>query len=84
MNGADFVGYLATLIIAWALLPQFIKSWRTKSTKDISLLWSSVYSVGLALWLVYGILILNWPLIISSAIEFALASSLLVLKIRYG
>ena len=84
MSSFDIVGYVATFVIAWSLAPQVIKSLKTKSTKDISLLWNSVSTAGLALWLIYGILIVNWPLIVSSTIELLLALSLFVLKIKYG
>ena len=84
MVSIELVGYLAIVLIASSLVPQVIKSWKTKSTKDISLFWNSLYVLGLICWLTYGIGIKNTPLIVSSVIEGTLAASLLILKIKYG
>jgi MtN3 and saliva related transmembrane protein len=56
----------------------------TKSTKDISIFWTSLYATGLIVWVVYGFMIMSYPLIITVTIETILASSLLFLKLRYG
>lgn len=79
----ELVGYLAGLIIAVSLTPQVIKAWKTKSTKDISVLWNSIYVIGLSLWIYYGFGINSKPLIFTITIELILALSLLYLKIKY-
>jgi MtN3 and saliva related transmembrane protein len=84
MQPIELFGYAAMLIIPIALAPQVIKSWKTKSTKDISFSWNSTYILGLLCWLIYGIGIDSKPLAISAIIEGTLASSLLFLKIKYG
>jgi MtN3 and saliva related transmembrane protein len=84
MQTIEIFGYLAMIIIPIALAPQVLKSWKTKSTKDISIMWSSVYVLGLVCWLIYGLGIDSIPLVVSAVIEGMLASSLLVLKLRYG
>jgi len=84
MEVFEIFGYVAMTLIPIALLPQVIKSWKTKSTKDISLLWNSIYVTGLFCWLIYGIGIGSIQLTVSSIIEGSLAVSLLVLKIRYS
>ena len=80
----EFVGYLAGFIVALALSPQIIKAWKTKSTKDISIAWNLTLMVGLLLWVIYGIANRILPLAIFGSIEFSIASSLLILKLRYG
>ena len=80
----ELIGYLAGIIVAISLIPQVIKSWKTKSTKDISVMWTLIYLIGLILWIVYGIGILSFPIIIFVSIEALLAISLLILKIKYG
>lgn len=80
----EFVGYLAGFVVAIALSPQVIKAWKTKSTKDISLIWNLILMTGLFLWVVYGIANMILPIIIFVSIEFFMASSLLILKLRYG
>ncbi|MBR9692496.1 hypothetical protein GOV07_01045 [Candidatus Woesearchaeota archaeon] len=80
----ELVGYGAMVVVTFALVPQVIKSWKTKSTKDISILWNSIYLAGLVLWFIYGFGIQSWPLAISAFLESGLAISLITLKMRYG
>lgn len=80
----EIIGYLAGIIIAISLTPQVIKSWKTKSTKDISVIWTLVYIIGLAIFEVYAVGIWSVPLIFTNIIELVLALSLLLLKIKYG
>ena len=79
----ELVGYLAGFTFAVSLLPQVIKSWTTKSTKDISLMWTFTYMTGLSLWIIYGIGIKSYPLTIFASIELLMVMSLIVLKIVY-
>lgn len=75
---------MAMIVIPIALAPQVLKAWKTKSTRDISILWNSIYIFGLLCWLIYGLGISSIPLIISSIIEGSLALSLLIMKLKYG
>lgn len=79
----ELIGYMAGAIVAVSLSPQIIKSWRSKSTKDISIAWTLTYLVGLSLWVTYGVQIGSYPLMIMPAIEWLMAFSLLVLKLIY-
>lgn len=79
----DFVGYGAGLILAIGLFPQLIKSFKTKSTKDISLLWTLLFAFGLLLWVIYGWLIMAYPLIVFSSIELLMTLTLVILKLKY-
>ena len=80
----ELIGFLAGVLVAAALLPQVIKSWKTKSTKDISLGWSITSITGQAMWLVYGVLVSSPSLVIMSAVTLVMALSVLYLKLRYG
>ncbi len=80
----ELIGYLAGIIIAISLTPQVVKSWRTKSTKDISTGWTLIYIIGLAIFEFYAVGIWSVPLIFTNIIELLLASSLLAMKMRYG
>ena len=80
----ELVGYMAGFLVAVALFPQVIKSWKTKSTKDISILWNFILMLGLSLWVVYGIINDIVPIQIFTSIEFLMTLSLLVLKLRYN
>jgi MtN3 and saliva related transmembrane protein len=64
--------------------PQFIKVWKTRSARDISLGMFLVMVLGLALWLVYGLLSGDAPLVAANAITMVLAGGILFMKLRYG
>jgi MtN3 and saliva related transmembrane protein len=84
MDYATIVGYAAGTLATIAFVPQVIRSWKTKSTEDISLVMFSIFSAGVFLWLVFGILIGSLPVIIANVVTFILALSILFLKLRYG
>ena len=83
MDIIQITGYLAGLIIAVALTPQVIKAWKTKSTRDISLPWTILLLAGLLLYFVYGIGIMEMPIIVTNGIETALVISLIIAKLTY-
>ncbi|MBD3361891.1 hypothetical protein GF358_03820 [Candidatus Woesearchaeota archaeon] len=78
----DLVGYAAGFITFTSLLPQTIKSWRTKSTNDLSLLRYIRYVFGLALWITYGVLLNSKPIMVINLLGISMASSILYLKIK--
>lgn len=84
MENADLMGYAAGLLITISLLPQVIKSYRTKSTKDISLARYAFYISGLSLWILYALSIGSMPLFLMSLFEALLAFCVLGMKLRYG
>jgi len=84
MIAIELIGYIAGLTVALSLTPQVIKAWKTKSTKDISIGWTVIYAIGVTLWVIYGIGIRSFPVMITMSIEGALAFSVLFMKIRYG
>jgi len=84
MTEINLLGYIAGALVVLSLLPQTIKSWKTKSTKDISLARYVIYIIGLILWIIYAILIHNGPVAITNGIGLILAVSILSLKIKYG
>jgi MtN3 and saliva related transmembrane protein len=57
--------------------------WRSKSAKDVSLAMFLVFTVGIALWLVYGLIRNDWVIIASNVVTFSLSLAILVLKIRF-
>ena len=78
------LGFAAATCTTLAYTPQVVKVWRTRSTEDISLGMFLVMVVGLMLWLVYGLLSGDGPLIASNAITLVLASAILFMKLKYG
>ncbi|MBA4374474.1 MAG: hypothetical protein C0402_16615 [Thermodesulfovibrio sp.] len=77
------IGLAAGMLTTAAFIPQVIRTWRTRSTKDISLGMFVAFCAGIALWTVYGFLISSVPVIVTNCITFILASIILVLKIRH-
>lgn len=77
------VGLFAAFCTTWAFLPQVIKILKTQETKAISLSMYSVLVTGILLWLVYGLMIKDIPLIVANGITFILSGVVLILKIRY-
>ena len=78
------LGFAAATCTTLAFAPQFIKVWRTRSTEDISLGMFLVLVLGVALWLLYGLLSGDAPLIASNAITLVLAGAILFMKLKYG
>ena len=83
MEYIDILGYTAGILVVISLLPQTIKSWRTKSTKDLSLWRYLIYCTGLILWIAYAIIIENGPVAIMNAVGLVLALSILISKFKY-
>ena len=84
MDFTTILGIIAALLVNIAFFPQFLKSWKTKKTDDISMAMYVVYTAGVVLWLIYGIIIKNLPIILSDTIGLVLVSSVLYMKVRYG
>jgi MtN3 and saliva related transmembrane protein len=84
MLSQEWIGGIAASLTTCSFIPQVLRVWRTKHTKDISLLMYSLFTLGVALWLVYGVLLDAWPIIIANSITLLLAGTVLVLKIRFG
>ena len=80
----DFVGASGAVLTTLCWLPQVLKVIREKETRALSLAATVAFSVGVVLWLVYGLAIGDWPLIGSNAATLALMAPILAMKLRYG
>lgn len=83
MDYTQIIGIVAGICTTIAFLPQVIKTWRSKSAKDLSLGMFSIFCTGVALWLTYGILIGDLPIILANGLTFLLAGTLLYFKLVY-
>ena len=83
MAYVDIIGFIGGALTTLALVPQAVKAWRTKHTRDISIWWILTLTVGIILWLVYGILINSMPIIAANGVTLILSLIVLILKIRY-
>jgi MtN3 and saliva related transmembrane protein len=79
----DLLGFIVGTLTTAAFLPQVLKSWQTRDLSGISLRMYSLFTAGVALWLIYGIALTSWPIIIANAITLALAGGVLILKLRH-
>lgn len=80
---SEVIGYSAAFLTTVAFVPQAYHSWQTRDLSGISLPMYSLFSTGVFFWLVYGILIMSWPIIIANCITFTLACVVLYLKIKH-
>ena len=78
------VGFVAAILTTGAFVPQIVKVWRTRAADDISLGMYSLFTLGVALWLLYGVLIASWPVILANLVTLLLAGAVLVMKIKFG
>jgi MtN3 and saliva related transmembrane protein len=83
MNTIQLLGLVAGSFTTAAFVPQVVKTWRTRSAKDLSLGMFSIFCLGVVLWLVYGFLIMDIPVIVANVVTLLLASFLLCLKLRW-
>ena len=82
MNAIDALGYAAATLTTASFLPQVWHTFRTRDVSGISLAMYSVFSIGIALWLAYGVLLQAWPIVFANAVTLALAACILTMKLR--
>ncbi|MBI2044275.1 SemiSWEET transporter [Candidatus Pacearchaeota archaeon] len=84
MDWITILGLIAAFLTTLSFVPQAIKTIRTKRTKDLSLMMYSLFTLGVFLWLIYGIMVSDLPLILANTISLIFVSITLVMKIKYG
>ena len=84
MNTIDWIGSAAATLTTTAFIPQVWKIWHTRHTADISLGMYALFTLGVALWLIYGILLPSWPIVIANSITLLLAGAVLLMKLKFG
>ncbi len=80
----QIVGFAAAALTTTAFLPQVIKAHTSRHTKDLSLLMYGVFSCGLILWIVYGLMSGSLPVIAANIVTLMLSFYIIFLKLRYG
>lgn len=80
----EVIGFLAAFLTTASFVPQAWLTFRTRDVSGISLGMYSAFTVGVALWLVYGLVLMAWPLIVANSITLSLAVAILTMKLRYG
>ncbi len=79
----DLVGYLAASLTTLAFVPQAWHTFTTRDVSGVSLGMYTTFTVGVACWLVYGLLLGAWPIVLANVITLALAGGILGMKLRY-
>lgn len=79
----NLIGFTAGFLMAITMLPQIIKSLKTKRVEDISLLMLIIYVISAFLWMIYGVLIKSLPVAITDGFAFFVSSVQLLIKIKY-
>jgi len=80
---AQYAGYSAAFLTTVAFVPQLVRVWRLKEARDISLPTFLLFSIGVALWLVYGTYAGSGPVIASNSVTLLLSLAILGLKLKY-
>ena len=83
MSYVQLIGITAAICTTVAFLPQVLKTWKSKSAKDLSLGMFSIFCLGVALWLAYGILTRDFPIVLANGLTLLLAGSLLYFKLVF-
>ena len=79
---SDWIGYLAAALTTASFLPQAVMTVRTRDTSSLSLGMYSLFTLGVLCWLIYGVFLANWAIIVANAVTFLLASAILAVKLH--
>lgn len=83
MQLSELIGYAAAFLTTSSFVPQALHTFKTKDVRGISLTMYNIFVVGIALWLVYGILLEAWPIVIANSVTLTLAIAILAMKLKY-
>ena len=79
----DLFGYFAAVLTTVSFIPQVWHTFRTRDVRGISLSMYSVFTLGVACWLGYGLMLRAWPIVVANVITLILAGTILGMKLRY-
>jgi MtN3 and saliva related transmembrane protein len=80
----EWFGYAAAVLTTGSFIPQAVMTIRSRNTSGVSLAMYVIFTVGVALWLVYGIALESWPMILANTVTLGLAATILAMKVRFG
>jgi MtN3 and saliva related transmembrane protein len=83
MTAIDIIGLVAAALTTGSFVPQVVRLWRTRDAEGISLVTFAVFSAGVVLWLIYGVMLHSWPVILSNAVTIVLTIAIVVLTMRF-
>ncbi len=80
---SEIIGYAAAFLTTSSFVPQAVHTFKTKDVRGISLAMYSAFVVGITLWLVYGLMLNAWPIVIANTVTLTLAIAILAMKLKY-
>ena len=83
MQLSEIIGYAAAVLTTSSFVPQAVHTFKTKDVRGISLTMYSIFVVGITLWLVYGLLLNAWPIVLANTVTLTLAVAILAMKLKY-
>jgi MtN3 and saliva related transmembrane protein len=84
MQASDILGYAAATLTTASFVPQAWRTFKTKDVSGISLRMYSIFTAGVAVWLAYGIVLGEVPMMVANSLSLVLACAVLVMKLKYG
>ena len=84
MQASDLLGYVAGALTTIALVPQAWRSFRTRDVSGVSLRMYCIFTLGVAIWLAYGIVLGETPMILANSVSLVLACAVLAMKLKFG
>lgn len=84
MQISDWIGYIAATLTTASFVPQAWLTFKTRNVSGISLGMYSAFTLGVLLWLVYGLFLGAWPIVVANAITLVLAISILMMKLLFA
>lgn len=84
MTLVDLVGYVAACLTTLSFVPQAWLIYRTRNVSGVSLGMYGVFTAGVTLWMIYGLMVRGWPVVVANAVTLVLALLIVAMKIRYG
>ena len=82
MTDIDILGFAAGTLTTLSFIPQVVKTMKTGSAEDFSLLWLLFFTIGVGMWLVYGLLLDSMPITIANGVTLLLLSAILLVKLK--
>ena len=82
--GTELLGLVAGTLTTISFVPQVLKVWRSRSAADISLAMFLLFTLGVLLWGIYGVLIGSLAVIVANAVTFVLTVGIIAMKLRWG
>jgi MtN3 and saliva related transmembrane protein len=79
----ETIGFFSAFLTTFAFVPQAYHSWKTRDLSGVSLPMYSIFSLGVAGWIVYGFMIMSWPIILANVVTFVLSCAVLYLKLKH-